>query len=253
MKKNILYKLTLIALFICANQLVCTSQVTITMRKEGGVYTVPCTVNGLKLRFIFDTGASDVSISMTEALFMLKNDYLNPDDIIGREYYSDATGYISEGTKIILRKIEFNGIILTNVEASVVHNLEAPLLLGQSAMAQIGKFQFDPNYGTITILNATYKEPNSSTYDPHKKQEVINYNKEYPCLSMSGTKSYTTKISIGTLLIDAPSNNGKKIKQLITGQSIDVINDWKYGDYVLANLNGCYGYIRKIALEKFQK
>jgi hypothetical protein len=32
----------------------------ISMNKEGGVYVVPCKVNGLPLKFIFDTGASDV-------------------------------------------------------------------------------------------------------------------------------------------------------------------------------------------------
>jgi hypothetical protein len=69
------------------------------MEKEGGVFTVPCSVNGLKLKFIFDTGASDVSISKTEAMFMLKNGYLNSDDIVGKQKYIDATGKISVGNK----------------------------------------------------------------------------------------------------------------------------------------------------------
>ena len=64
------------------------------MEREGGVFLVPCKVNGLNLKFIFDTGASDVSISLTEALFMLKNDYLKKSDIIGKTSYSDATGKI---------------------------------------------------------------------------------------------------------------------------------------------------------------
>ena len=33
-------------------------QTVIYMEKEGGVYSVPCKVNGLDLRFIFDTGVS---------------------------------------------------------------------------------------------------------------------------------------------------------------------------------------------------
>ena len=32
------------------------------MTKEGGVYLVPIKVNGLDLRFIFDTGASSISL-----------------------------------------------------------------------------------------------------------------------------------------------------------------------------------------------
>ena len=35
----------------------------VSMRKEGGVYLVPITVNGLNLDFIFDTGASSISLS----------------------------------------------------------------------------------------------------------------------------------------------------------------------------------------------
>ena len=50
---------------------------TIPMTPDGGVYKMPCTINGLPLKFIFDTGASDVSISLTEASFMLKNDFIS--------------------------------------------------------------------------------------------------------------------------------------------------------------------------------
>lgn len=161
MKQKFLTRLT--TLFFVGLLQLSYGQSTIQMRKEGGVYTVPCEVNGLKLRFIFDTGASDVSISLTEALFMLKNGYLNSADILGKEYYTDATGSISAGTKIILRKIEFGGMSLYNVEASVVHALSAPLLLGQSAMAKLGQFQIDPNSGSLVIINGTNNSYNYST------------------------------------------------------------------------------------------
>ena len=46
----------------------------IQMKKMySGVYEVACTINNLPLKFIFDTGASSVSISSVEASFMLKN------------------------------------------------------------------------------------------------------------------------------------------------------------------------------------
>jgi len=38
-------------------------------------------VNGLSLKFIFDTGASAISLSKSEAVFMLKSGYLSVDDI----------------------------------------------------------------------------------------------------------------------------------------------------------------------------
>ncbi|MEP6647366.1 MAG: retropepsin-like aspartic protease [Saprospiraceae bacterium] len=122
------------------------------MQKEEGVYIVPCVVNGLKLKFIFDTGASIVAISMTEALFMLKDGYLNSSDILGKSYLQDATGTISEGTRIIIRSIEIANHTIYNVEAIVTHEMSAPLLLGQSAMGKFGKFQFDPTTGDLLIF-----------------------------------------------------------------------------------------------------
>lgn len=128
-------------------------QVVINMKKDGGVSVIPCKVNGLNLKFIFDTGASDVSISMTEATFMLKNDYLSKDDIVGKSNYLDANGNVSVGVNIILREVEIGGMKLYNVKANVVNNIKAPLLLGQSAISKLGKVQLDLEANTLTILD----------------------------------------------------------------------------------------------------
>src|SRR5438552_16648623 len=85
------------------------SQTTIKMKSEGGLSILPCKVNGLSLNFIFDTGASDVSISLTEASFMLKNGYLDSNDILGTSNYLDANGNLSEGIIINLKEIEIAG------------------------------------------------------------------------------------------------------------------------------------------------
>lgn len=125
----------------------------IQMKKmSGGTFEIPCRVNGLELQFIFDTGASDVSISLTEAIFMFKNGYLSEKDITGTQTYSIANGDIAEGTTIIIRELEFGGLTLTNVEASIVHEMQAPLLLGQSAISRLGTIQIDPNKATLTIV-----------------------------------------------------------------------------------------------------
>ena len=126
--------------------------VVITMKKVGGVYSVPCKVNGLeKWDFIFDTGASNVIISLTEAIYMLKHNYLKKEDIIGVTNSQIADGSIVENTKIILREIEFGGIKLQNIEALVSNNINSPLLLGQSAMEKLGEITFNPSKATLTI------------------------------------------------------------------------------------------------------
>ena len=109
-------------------------QIIIEMPPQGKVYSLPGRVNGLELNFIFDTGASDVYLSMTEAVFMLKNGYLTKDDFTGISYSQIANGDIVENTTVVLREVEIGGIKLQNVTASISHNLDAPLLLGQSAI-----------------------------------------------------------------------------------------------------------------------
>ena len=122
------------------------SQVVVQMQKEkGGTYIIAGKVNGLDLNFIFDTGASDVCISSAEAIYMLKNGYLKESDIIGSSYSQIANGDIIENTRIILREIEVGGVVIHNVSASVVHNLNAPLLFGQSAIQKLGPIQLDDN------------------------------------------------------------------------------------------------------------
>ena len=109
---------------------VAKSQIRIKMQKEGGVFMTPCTINGLKLRFIFDTGASNVSISLSEASFMIKNGYLLENDLQGLSYSQLANGAIIENTTVNLREVEIGGIKIYNVEAKIIHDLNAPLLLG---------------------------------------------------------------------------------------------------------------------------
>lgn len=120
-------------------------------RTEGGLCKVKCNINGLPLNFWLDTGASDVSLSIVEATFMMKNGYLSKDDVVGNTYYLDANGNVSEGTKLILRKVTFGNDVLTNVQASVVRNQRAPLLLGQSVLARLGKVEIDNQKRVVRI------------------------------------------------------------------------------------------------------
>lgn len=119
------------------------------MTKEGGVYLVPITVNGLSLRFIFDTGASSISLSSAEALVMLRQGKISKEDIVGQQQFQDATGGISVGTIIRLHTVEIGGLVLENVEATVVDNIQAPLLLGQTALSKFGKVTINYNNNTI--------------------------------------------------------------------------------------------------------
>lgn len=119
--------------------------------KDGNVLSVKCKINNLPLYFIFDTGATDISLSDVEAAFMIKNNYISEKDIIGRQQYLTADGSIIEGTVINLKKIELGELELNNIKASVVKNQKAPLLLGQSVFNKMGKFEIDNERMKIKI------------------------------------------------------------------------------------------------------
>ncbi len=115
----------------------------IKMRKESGIYLVPTKINGVSMEFIFDTGASIISISQTEALFLYKQGKLVKEDFLGEVNFTDANGDISEGQIVNLKTVEIGNKTLNNVQASIVNNLKAPLLLGQSALSLFGKISID--------------------------------------------------------------------------------------------------------------
>jgi aspartyl protease family protein len=124
---------------------------SVKMEKIDGIYQIPVEVDGVKMFFFFDTGASIISISETEANFLLKQGKLTSDDIKGTIQLSDAHGDFSEGTIVNLKTVQIGDRLLTNVDASVVHNLKAPLLFGQSALEKFGKISIDNNKGEISF------------------------------------------------------------------------------------------------------
>ncbi len=123
----------------------------IYMEQESGVKYVWIEVNGIKLRFVFDTGASSICISSTEAKLLYKQGTLKEEDFIGVERFQDATGRISKGMKINLRSVKVGNVFLENVEATVIDNVNAPLLLGQTVLERFGKIEIDNENSKIIL------------------------------------------------------------------------------------------------------
>lgn len=147
----------------------------IPMKKESsGIYTIPCDVNGLKLRFIFDTGASSVSISLTEAAFMLKNGYLDDSDIIGMTNVQTADGNIAENYTVNLKELKIGSVVLNNVKAVVSKGLDAPLLLGQSVLDKLGHWSI--KNGSL-VLNQIVARDEDKNYSWEEFESMLKNNK----------------------------------------------------------------------------
>lgn len=142
------------------------SQTEIELESSNGIYLVPCEVNDIPMKFVLDTGASNVSISSTEALFLIKQGKINDDDFIGKLNYKTASGEILEGTEIILRKIDINGFVIKDVKATIVHELNAPLLLGQSALSKLGDYSIKGN--KLVIQNSIKNKYELEMYEAYE-------------------------------------------------------------------------------------
>jgi len=141
------------------------AEVRIHMEKDGGVFKVPCKVNGLKMKFIFDTGASTVCMSSAYAEMMLENGYLDKSDIKGTSKSSIADGSVIDNIVINLREVEIAGLTIENVSAVVVPTQNAPLLLGQSVIQKLGRVSIDGEDLVIQNANIYTEKELDSFYD----------------------------------------------------------------------------------------
>jgi clan AA aspartic protease (TIGR02281 family) len=142
--KSKIRKMLLVAC-MCAIYFIGNAQTVIQMEEYGGVYRIPCKVNGAKMKLIFDTGADKVCLSLSMADYLYDNDYITNEDIIGSGSSTVADGSIVNHIKINIKDIEIQGIHLKNVEAVVMDGQDAPLLLGQSAIKKLGKYSISGN------------------------------------------------------------------------------------------------------------
>ena len=114
-------------------------QKVIILTKQDGVYTVPCSINGVKRSLVFDTGASSVTISIQLAKLLYNSGKLKDADIKGLGKSQVASGHIINNMSIVLRDVEISGMHLKNVDAVIIEGQNVPLLLGLSAIQKLGK------------------------------------------------------------------------------------------------------------------
>ena len=134
------------------------SQKVIQMESQNGVYRISCSVNGAKMKMIFDTGASTVSLSESMANFLYDNGYISKEDVLGTSKTQTADGSIHDNVVINIKDIEISGLHLKNVQAVVISSQNAPLLLGQSAIQKLGRITLNGNKLIINDYEGDYSK-----------------------------------------------------------------------------------------------
>src|SRR5258706_4849970 len=82
-------------------------QTVIKLTKSNGIYSVPCQVNGKSTLFYFDTGASDVTLSINFYNHAIKDGIIKVSDLLPEIInYTVANGDVHSGRRINIRELE---------------------------------------------------------------------------------------------------------------------------------------------------
>jgi predicted aspartyl protease len=125
----------------------------VRLEKQGGTYALPVQINrAITLKFILDSGASDVLIPADVFLTLLRTGTVSESDFLGSQTYSLADGSKLKGTRFIIRELRVGNQVATDVVASV-GPVSGDLLLGLSFLSKFGAVTLD-NDRHVLILSA---------------------------------------------------------------------------------------------------
>lgn len=123
----------------------------IDLVKSNGVYYVPVTINNLITRsFVLDSGAADLYISKQLGDELKGEGILRKSNFSRYGYYEDASGNISKNEVYTINEISLGKRILRNIECAISDKEDISLLLGQSLLEKLGKYEID--YGLNQLI-----------------------------------------------------------------------------------------------------
>lgn len=157
----------------------------IKLIKEGGVYHLPVKINdAIELKFVVDTGASDVMIPADVALTLVRTGTIAGSDFLGKGAYQMADGTVAEHAKLNLRSLQIGSTVIRNVEASV-GPIEGSLLLGQSALEKLEPWRMETKKGVFVFGNHSINQSGQARQEisidpPSLENGVIYFAAELP-------------------------------------------------------------------------
>jgi D-alanyl-D-alanine carboxypeptidase len=119
---------------------------------DGGALAVPVTINSqLTLRFVVDSGASDVSIPADVVLTLVRTETITDADFLGKQTYKLADGSTVPSQRFVIRSLKVGDKVLENVTGSIAP-IAGSLLLGQSFLGRFKSWSID-NERRALLLN----------------------------------------------------------------------------------------------------
>ena len=115
----------------------------IPLVKMSGGLIAPVVINStLKLNFVVDSGASDVSIPADVFSSLVRANTVTQADITGVRNYKNADGQVFQSKTFVIRSLKIGNIEAPRVQAKVSPS-NAPPLLGQSFLKRFKSWSID--------------------------------------------------------------------------------------------------------------
>ena len=106
-------------------------ELTLQRRRDGHFY-IDGLVNGAETRFLIDTGASHIALTIDDAKRLGLD--VSPADF---DYVAQGAGGPVRGQVVTLDRVSIGGRVVANADAMVIEGLHVSLL-GQSVLTQLG-------------------------------------------------------------------------------------------------------------------
>ena len=121
------------------------NQIVINLAEDGHFY-IDTKINGIAIRFMIDTGASDIVINANEAQKL----GFDRDKLLFNKRYETANGTVF-GASVNLHELEIAGIKFHDINASINSADMGISLLGMSFLRQFKKYEFYQDRLVLTL------------------------------------------------------------------------------------------------------
>lgn len=120
-------------------------EMVINLSSEGHFF-IDVAINGVPMRFMIDTGASDIVIDKNQAQKL----GINTQDLVFNKRYQTANGS-SFGASVVLQEVQVGNVKFHNIAASVNSAELGTPLLGMSFLRQFHKYEFYQDRLVLTL------------------------------------------------------------------------------------------------------
>lgn len=130
-----------------------TPLVKVPLSEENGVFTLFAQIGNTRLKFIFDSGASETSISAQAERQLIDNKVIQKSDYLKPGLYRIADGSIIAARRVRISKMKIGDYFVSNISVSI-GTTDSPLLLGRNVLDKFKKWSVDN--GTSHLILEKY-------------------------------------------------------------------------------------------------